>query len=70
MVGVNLALDLKPRGIPVFLLHPGYVKTDMTSGTGNVQASESAKGLIARMDELTLANAGSFWHAEGYELPW
>ena len=70
MVGVNLAHDLKPKGIPVFLLHPGYVQTEMTGGGGNIPAHKAAKGLIARMDELTLANAGSFWHAEGYELPW
>ena len=33
MAGVNLALDLKPRGIPVILLHPGMVKTDMGGTT-------------------------------------
>ena len=30
----------------------------------------SAAGLIDRIDGLTLENSGSFWHAEGYELPW
>ncbi len=70
MAGVNLALDLKPKGIPVMLLHPGYVRTEMTGGHGNIDAADAARGLIARMDELTLANAGTFWHAEGYELPW
>ncbi|MGB5738495.1 MAG: SDR family oxidoreductase, partial [Woeseia sp.] len=34
MVGKNLALDLKPRGIAVALLHPGLVATEMTGGTG------------------------------------
>jgi NAD(P)-dependent dehydrogenase (short-subunit alcohol dehydrogenase family) len=69
MVGVNLHHDLSPKGIAVALLHPGLVATDMTGGTG-VSAEESASGLIARLDELSLANSGQFWHAEGYALPW
>ena len=70
MVGMNLHHDLSPRGIAVMILHPGYVATDMTGGSGNTTAVESATGLIARMDELTLEKSGTFWHAEGYELPW
>ena len=69
MVGVNLHHDLSPKGIAVFLLHPGYVATDMTGG-GGIPAPDSARGIIARMDELGLAQSGTFWHAEGYELPW
>jgi short-subunit dehydrogenase len=69
MVGANLRHDLEPRGIAVVLLHPGLVATDMTNGTG-VSPAESARGLIERIDDLGLANTGSFWHAEGYRLPW
>ena len=70
MVGVNLAHDLKPRGIAVFLLHPGYVKTGMTRGQGFTDPDEAARGLIERMDALTLADTGTFWHANGERLPW
>lgn len=70
MVGMNLHHDLSPRGIAVMLLHPGYVATDMTGGSGDATPIESAAGLIARLDELNLSTSGSFWHAEGYELPW
>ena len=69
MVGMNLHRDLAGKGIAVALLHPGYVATDMTGGAG-ISAAESAAGLIARIDELTAENSGSFWHAEGYVLPW
>ena len=69
MIGANLAHELRPRGIAVALLHPGLVATDMTNGQG-VMPSEAARGLIERVDELTLENSGSFWHAEGYKLPW
>ena len=70
MVGMNLHHDLSPRGIAVMLLHPGYVATDMTGGSGDATPAESAAGLIARLDEINLSTSGSFWHAEGYELPW
>ncbi|MBT8084216.1 MAG: SDR family oxidoreductase [Woeseia sp.] len=69
MVGKNLAHDLKPRGIAVALLHPGLVATEMTGRTG-IAPAEAATGLIARLDELTLATSGGFWHANGERLPW
>ena len=70
MVGSCLAHDLKGKGIAVALLHPGYVRTDMTGGSGFINADESARGLIARIEELNLKNSGSFWHMDGTELPW
>jgi NAD(P)-dependent dehydrogenase (short-subunit alcohol dehydrogenase family) len=68
--GRSLAMDLKERGIAVALLHPGYVRTEMVGGGGDVEPEEAAAGLITRMDELNLENTGSFWHAKGQELPW
>ena len=69
MVGMNLMHELKPRGIAVALLHPGLVATDMTDRHG-IPPATSAAGLIERIDELNLRNSGTFWHAEGYTLPW
>lgn len=69
MAGMNLRHDLEPRGIAVALLHPGLVATEMTGGQG-IKPKDAANGLVARIDELNLENTGSFWHAEGYALPW
>lgn len=69
MIGTNLKHELGPRGIAIALLHPGLVATDMTGRTG-ISPAESAAGLIARIDELSPENSGTFWHAEGYVLPW
>lgn len=69
MIGTNLAHEFRPGGIAVALLHPGLVATDMTGGQGIAPAA-SARGLIERIDALTLENSGGFWHAEGYMLPW
>ncbi len=70
MAGVSLSHDLKPQGIAVGILHPGFVRTGMTGHQGLVDPPESARGLIQRMDELTMENSGSFWHFEGERLPW
>ena len=68
--GVSLARDLEDSGIAVVLLHPGYVRTDMTGGSGQVEPAEAAAGLLARLDELDLAATGTFRHASGESLPW
>jgi NAD(P)-dependent dehydrogenase (short-subunit alcohol dehydrogenase family) len=70
MAGRSLAHDLAPDGISVIILHPGFVRTDMTGYQGMVDPAESAAGLIARIDELTPAASGSFRHANGEALPW
>lgn len=70
MAGMSLAHDLRDRGIGVALLHPGFVRTEMTGGRGNLDADESARGLWARIDELELATSGTFWHSNGEVLPW
>jgi NAD(P)-dependent dehydrogenase (short-subunit alcohol dehydrogenase family) len=68
--GVSLAVDLRPRGVAVAILHPGYVRTDMTGGSGNVAPAEAAKMLLERIDELRIETTGRFLHANGEQLPW
>jgi len=68
--GVSLARDLHEREIAVAILHPGYVRTDMTGQSGLIDVDESVAGLLERIDELNLQNSGSFWHTNGELLPW
>lgn len=68
--GKSLSIDLKPRGIAVAILHPGWVRTDMTGHGGLIDPDESASGLIKRMEELSLDTSGGFWHTNGERLPW
>ncbi len=70
MAGVSLARDLANREIAVVLVHPGWVKTDMTGNNGMIDATESARGILARIDALTLESTGTFWHQNGESLPW
>ena len=71
MAAKSLAHDLKPRGIAVAILHPGLVQTRMTGFTqSGITPEESVQGLLARIDQLSLENTGTFWHAKGEVLPW
>ena len=71
MAGKSLAHDLKARGIAVAILHPGLVQTRMTNFTSSgITPEESVQGLLTRIDQLTLENTGTFWHANGEVLPW
>jgi NAD(P)-dependent dehydrogenase (short-subunit alcohol dehydrogenase family) len=71
MAGKSLSIDLKPRGIAVGILHPGMVSTGMTGFTSQgIPPEDSVRGLLARIDGLTLENSGTFWHANGEVLPW
>jgi len=70
IASVSLAHDLRERGISVVVLHPGFVMTYMTRGSGTMDVADAARGLIARIDELTPATSGSFVLSTGEPLPW
>lgn len=70
MMGKNLAIDLKNKGAMVCLLHPGYVKTQMSDFMGNVPPESSVLGMIRIIEGLTLLSSGSFYHYQGKPLPW
>ncbi len=70
-VGKSLANDLKAQGISVLLLHPGYVKTEMTGNQGLIGTKESATGLFDVIKlHGNISETGTFWHSNGEEIPW
>ena len=68
--GKSLSLDLQPAGVAVALIHPGYVRTEMTGGNGLIDAPEAAAGIASVIERLSLRNTGQFWHSNGETLPW
>lgn len=70
MMGVNLAIDLKPQDITVLLLHPGFVKTELTGNQGEIEPDQAARGLLRLMETKGLEDTGTFWHANGSALTW
>jgi NAD(P)-dependent dehydrogenase (short-subunit alcohol dehydrogenase family) len=65
-----LAADLKPQGVSVIALHPGWVRTDMGGAGADLSVDESAAGVIAVCAGLTLADTGRFLDYRGQDLPW
>ncbi|KAF2099995.1 oxidoreductase [Rhizodiscina lignyota] len=74
MVGKLLSEDLKEKGIAVGLVHPGFMRTDMTKGVGYDKFWESggavypqvaATSLIEFIETFDLDKTGQFWAPRG-----
>lgn len=70
MAAKSLSLDLKDQKIGVYLFHPGFVRTGMTSQQGDIEADEAASRIIKKLDTLGLSETGRFYHSNGESLPW
>ncbi|KAJ5684009.1 uncharacterized protein N7477_000354 [Penicillium maclennaniae] len=74
MVGKLLSLDLKPKGIAVGLVHPGFMRTEMTKSVGfdkywdaggAVTPDEAAQSLASFVDTFDIGKTGEFWAPRG-----
>ena len=57
-LAMNLAVELKPAGVAVGAYHPGWVRTDMGGDGADITPEQSAAGLLARFDALSLETSG------------
>lgn len=64
------AIDLKPQGIAVGVIHPGWVKTDMGGPGAQITPAASAAGIVKVIDALTLETTGRFWKWNGSPHDW
>lgn len=70
MVTVNLAHDLRSRGITVLSVHPGWVRTDMGGSSADISPRTSAAGLRQLISNATIKDSGRFFSWDGSALPW
>ncbi len=66
----TLAVDMSGNATIFVVLHPGYVKTDMNNGAGNITAAESAAGLYTVITGLDETDDGKFFNFDGKPMPW
>ena len=75
MVGKLLSLDLKDQGIAVGIVHPGFMRTEMTRSVGfdqfwddggAVTPDEAAESLIRWIEvEFDMSKTGQYWAPRG-----
>ncbi|GKU05150.1 3-oxoacyl-acp reductase [Fusarium langsethiae] len=74
MVGKLLSLDLQEQGVIVSIVHPGFMRTEMTKGVGfdkfwdeggAVTPDEAATSLIEWTDKLDISKTGQYWAPRG-----
>ena len=70
---VNMAMrarsfTLRPRGITVAVINPGWVRTDMGGPGASISAEQSIAGMRKVIDALTPEQTGTFlnWKGGGY----
>jgi NAD(P)-dependent dehydrogenase (short-subunit alcohol dehydrogenase family) len=75
----SMAVDLKEKDVPVFILHPGIVNTNMVRKwkeegwadmQGAVEPDQAAQELWKVLMSKGLESTGRFYHRNGEELPW
>lgn len=70
MTSKMLAEELRPMGIGVLNLHPGWVRTDLGGADATLSPQESAQALIALMDSFEMSQTGAYKDPSGNVLPW
>jgi len=66
----QLSHELGPQGITAFVIHPGWVKTDMGGSGAQITVQQSVTGMLAVVDGAGPDFAGRFLSWDGKEIPW
>ncbi|MDA0241208.1 MAG: SDR family oxidoreductase [Proteobacteria bacterium] len=70
MVMRNLSADLRPQGIKVLSLHPGWVQTERNGPTAPMPLDESVKGMRNVIAGMKASDSGRFLNFKGEEYAW
>lgn len=66
----SLAFDLKPEGVGVLALHPGWVRTKGGGPNATLDPDDSVTRMRRTITQFTLPNSGAFLDLDGQSIPW
>lgn len=66
----SMSIDLESRDMTCVVLHPGWVRTDMTGGSGLIDVDQSVSGLISLLEKYGHELNGRFFDYKHEEIPW
>ena len=66
----GLTHELRPKGIGVLILHPGWVRTRMGGEGTSLMPPESVRGMRSLVEKFTLEDSGRFYRHDGVVMPW
>ena len=66
----SAAIDLRPRGIKVAVLHPGWVRTDMGGPNAEITVEQCVSQLRRNLQQLSADTSGEFLDIDGSIIPW
>ncbi|XP_056629780.1 C-factor isoform X1 [Diorhabda sublineata] len=70
MITTSLSIDLKPDGILVTSVHPGWVKTTMGGPNAPLDVDICSKRIIQLLKTLNEDHNGQFYSYEGHKIGW
>ncbi|KFM73216.1 C-factor, partial [Stegodyphus mimosarum] len=70
MVTRTLAVELKPSGIFIIALHPGWVKTDMGGDAAPLTTEVSVNGMLTVLAKAEESHRGLLFNSKGQKIPW
>ncbi len=70
MFSVKAAAALKPEGIGVVMLHPGWVATDMGGPNAQLDIDTAGAAIVETINALTIEDTGRFMRWDGHDHPW
>ena len=64
------SIEYGPQGLTSFVMHPGWVKTDMGGSNADIEPSVSIAGMRRVIANATAESNGKFFNYDGSDIAW